>query len=261
MATPVRADRIRQEVEEEKMSIKLMTIVWDMDIPTGEKMVLLKLADRANDDGECWPGQESIAKQCSMSIRAVRDNLNRIQARGLVEPVSVRKGNRQGKTVYRLNLQAADSAPSKTILADSHPAESAASKIVSGGSLRHSQAAVCDIAYKEEPSSEPPVVFTNVNTPPLAPSNKPGIEFDPEDGIFKNVTEAVMQRWEEAYPKLDIDAELTRAELWYTSNPRKRKKNHHRFLTNWLARAHDRLTTPPTRRPFPKQQLAKAAPQ
>ena len=36
------------------MSIALMTKVWRMDLPTTDKMVLLALADAANDDGMCW---------------------------------------------------------------------------------------------------------------------------------------------------------------------------------------------------------------
>lgn len=32
------------------MSIKLMSLVWDLDLPPGDKLVLLALADQANDE-------------------------------------------------------------------------------------------------------------------------------------------------------------------------------------------------------------------
>lgn len=35
------------------------------------KLVLVKLADQANDDGECWPSYQSIAEACEMSRRTV----------------------------------------------------------------------------------------------------------------------------------------------------------------------------------------------
>lgn len=46
-----------------------------------------------------------------------------------------------------------------------------------------------------------------------------------------------MKAWEVAFPTLDIDAELTRIELWYDQNPRKRKRDVKRFITGWLSRS------------------------
>lgn len=46
--------------------------------------------------------------------------------------------------------------------------------------------------------------------------------------------------WREAYPGIDVEAEAQKAKLWLLSNPRNRKKNFSRFLTNWLARSQER---------------------
>jgi hypothetical protein len=51
------------------MSIALMTAAWALDIPTGEKIVLLSLADNANDGGHCWPSMALIAKRSGMTTR------------------------------------------------------------------------------------------------------------------------------------------------------------------------------------------------
>ncbi len=41
------------------MSIKAMTWAWGLaELPLRESMVLLALADNANDEGYCWPSQE-----------------------------------------------------------------------------------------------------------------------------------------------------------------------------------------------------------
>ncbi|MEO6147038.1 MAG: helix-turn-helix domain-containing protein [Sulfuriferula sp.] len=214
------------------MSIEMMNKVWKMDLPLGEKMVLLKLADRANDDGECWPGQESLASDCSMTDRGVRGVIEKLVTKGFLTVESRRCGQRNKSNLYHL-----------------HPEPRSGSKV--SHPERHDILTRNDVpvVYKEEPPVEPPVVFTNVNTPPRA-SNQipkpetPKIEFDAEQKSFTNISDERMEQWEDAYRGLDIDAELTRAESWYLANPRKRKRNHQRFLVNWLARAHDRARTP-----------------
>lgn len=57
------------------MSLDLMNRVWRMEIPSTPKIVLLSLADQANEAGVCWPSQPQIASRCSLTDRAVRDQL------------------------------------------------------------------------------------------------------------------------------------------------------------------------------------------
>lgn len=40
------------------------------------KLVLIKLADNANDKGECWPSYQHIADQCECSRTAVRKGVS-----------------------------------------------------------------------------------------------------------------------------------------------------------------------------------------
>lgn len=63
------------------MSIRLMSEVWRTDLPTVEKMVLLVIADHANDEGtEAWPSQATIAIKASVSIRTVQRAVNSLVA-------------------------------------------------------------------------------------------------------------------------------------------------------------------------------------
>jgi hypothetical protein len=49
------------------MSIKVMDRVWEHSKATGTPLVvLLCLADWANDDGECWPPISKIGKKCRL---------------------------------------------------------------------------------------------------------------------------------------------------------------------------------------------------
>ena len=64
------------------MSIRIMTAVWDTTLPDSEKIVLLALADCANDEGWCWPGMETLAAKCSKSDRTVQKAISALCAAG-----------------------------------------------------------------------------------------------------------------------------------------------------------------------------------
>lgn len=60
------------------MSIKLMSWAWETSFPQTEKMVLLCLCDFANDNGDCWPAVDTIAKKCSVTDRTVQRAIKRL---------------------------------------------------------------------------------------------------------------------------------------------------------------------------------------
>ena len=67
------------------MSIRLMTQVWELDLPLADKMVLLVIADHASDDGtNSYPSVGTIARKSSMSARNVQRCLSRLEGQGLV---------------------------------------------------------------------------------------------------------------------------------------------------------------------------------
>lgn len=49
-----------------------MTDVWAIDLPDSQKIVLLALADCANDEGHCWPSMATLSKKCSKGERTVQ---------------------------------------------------------------------------------------------------------------------------------------------------------------------------------------------
>jgi hypothetical protein len=64
------------------------------------------------------------------------------------------------------------------------------------------------------------------------------IEFSEDK--FINIPPALIQKWELIAPAISIASELAKAEAWALSNPKLRKSNWSRFLTNWMIRAQDR---------------------
>ena len=55
-----------------EMSIVIMSAVWQLNIPTTEKLVLLAIADHADDEALCWPSVPLIASKCCLSDRQVQ---------------------------------------------------------------------------------------------------------------------------------------------------------------------------------------------
>lgn len=65
------------------MSVKMMSIIWEMDLPPTDKLVLLAVADWARDDGSyCWPSISTIAKKSGVSERTVQRTLRAAEQAG-----------------------------------------------------------------------------------------------------------------------------------------------------------------------------------
>lgn len=94
------------------MSMELM--VKAMKIRVGNplrKLVLIKLADNASDQGECWPSYQHIADQCEISKRSVMNHITALCESGLVKKVS-RKGEKgNSSNIYLLRLDGAKDSP------------------------------------------------------------------------------------------------------------------------------------------------------
>ena len=77
------------------------------DLPAGPTLVMVALADYADEDGTCWPSQEKIASRARASERSVRRHLTWLQEQGLVSVEhrwAQRGGGRSSRvsSVYRL---------------------------------------------------------------------------------------------------------------------------------------------------------------
>ena len=67
------------------MSIKLMSEIWDNQDPqlTGSKLVImLCLADHANDNGECWPSIARLAERARIAPANVSRHIKELETAG-----------------------------------------------------------------------------------------------------------------------------------------------------------------------------------
>jgi len=84
-----------------------MTDVWRIQGLSGtEKLVLLALADNANDAGECFPSMSMLAQKTCVCERAVRNAIRDLEAAGYVSSAS-RAGT---STLYRIHTTPAPNA-------------------------------------------------------------------------------------------------------------------------------------------------------
>lgn len=88
------------------MSMKLMYKAWGTPLKGNDLLVLLALADWANDDGECFPKQETILKRAKIGRTTLNNILNDFEDLGLIQRETRRKKSGDfGSTVYVLNLE------------------------------------------------------------------------------------------------------------------------------------------------------------
>ncbi|MGY2892511.1 helix-turn-helix domain-containing protein [Deinococcus sp. UYEF24] len=81
------------------MSIKVMTEVWGSSQATGTKrLMMLALADHANDEGCCFPGISSLALKCKISERNAQLVLRDLEESG--ELITERGTGRRNTNMY-----------------------------------------------------------------------------------------------------------------------------------------------------------------
>lgn len=86
------------------MSIRAIVWAFDQECPSpAAKLVLIKLADHANDEGECWPSQGRIASDCGLARQTVNSQVKKLVELGLV--AVERRRNEQGQQSNRYFLR------------------------------------------------------------------------------------------------------------------------------------------------------------
>lgn len=104
------------------MSIQLVARVLDARdgrITGTRKLVLLALANRADEYGLCWPSQGLLAGESGISVRALSDHLKTLESDGFIRRDTRHLGvGRGSKTFYKIDLAAAQIASENIAHAD-----------------------------------------------------------------------------------------------------------------------------------------------
>lgn len=80
-----------------------MTLVWDSSpYKDGSLLLLLALADFANDEGVCFPGVPTLAKKCRMDDRSIRRILRKFEEDEIIS-IETQHG-RNHTNIYHINI-------------------------------------------------------------------------------------------------------------------------------------------------------------
>lgn len=163
------------------MSMNLMAQA--MSIKVGNplrKLVLIKIADNANDKGECWPSYQHVADHCECSKSAVRAHIEALIKMGLLTKenrLGVNNGKGNTSNLYYLTLD--NPVPSESI---------APCAVKKHSPMPSKSTGVCQQVTQGVPSeSTPPMPADGTRTshsfepviepkenPPIAPQNDAG---------------------------------------------------------------------------------------
>lgn len=102
------------------MSFRLAVEAFDAKVGNPlRKLVLLKLADQANDDGLCWPSYETVAKACEVDRRSVIRHIKKLEEDGFlrIERVYDKKAKKNKSNRYHLTISNGDI---KSLVTESH---------------------------------------------------------------------------------------------------------------------------------------------
>lgn len=185
------------------------------------KLVLIKLADNANDKGECFPSYQHVADQCEISRRSVINHIDALCEQGLVRKVyrSGEKGN--SSNVYILNLDGAKISP---------PSEKSAPEVVKQfhqpseiSAPPPSEKSAPRTSHSFEPVNEP-----KDNTQPLAVTAKSRYAFE---GEVIRLNQKDFTEWQNLYSNIDLEHELRRLDIEFRADKPK----------NWFITASQKL--------------------
>ncbi|MFT0214068.1 helix-turn-helix domain-containing protein [Pseudomonas sp. F1_0610] len=101
-----------------------MSMIWmvkAMQAKVGNplrKLVLIKLADNANEKGECFPSYKHISDQCEISHSTVRKHIKDLELMGFLTIENRRGVLGNSSNIYRLTI---DNKPNNPMPSESTP--------------------------------------------------------------------------------------------------------------------------------------------
>jgi hypothetical protein len=144
------------------MSIRVQSHVWETSPAKGsDLLVLLAIADFANDDGVAWPGVDTLARKARISKRQTQYCLRNLTTAGLlsIQENAGPKGTHLYKVEGVQNVQGADSARVQSVTQrDADSAQGGADFVPKGCNPLHPN--------RQEPPREP---SGNRQSPPKPP--------------------------------------------------------------------------------------------
>lgn len=168
------------------MSMNLMAKAMQAKVGNPlKKLVLLKLADNANDAGECWPSYQHIADECEMSRRSAVNQIAQLESDGFLWVEKRRVGESQSLTnVYHLTIDVSKNSSESQSLGGAGAALGGAGDALGGGA-----GAAPRTSHSFEPVNEPikktKAKKVSANSNSNSPAEKPKAKANPQTDLAR----------------------------------------------------------------------------
>lgn len=88
------------------MSNVALTWAWGQTVSDpSAKLLLIKIADQANDDGICWPSRRTMGRDCGLTPKSISRLIHVLVENGVIEvEARTRPDGGKGSNLYRLLL-------------------------------------------------------------------------------------------------------------------------------------------------------------
>lgn len=127
------------------------------------KLVLLKLADNANDDGVCFPSYKNIAEHCEMSRQSAINHIDALIELGLVSKKERKTENGNTSNLYILHLEGGQKVSLGVVKNFDHPSQNPELGVVKNfdpepininQSINHTNLTSCINTHASEPEKK-----------------------------------------------------------------------------------------------------------
>lgn len=217
-------------------------VTRNKNISASAKGLYAYLASFCGVSDECYPSIETIIREMGMVRDTYYRHINALVAAGVVEKKQmIGDGGKFGRTLYRVTHEV----------------------VISDSPITKNRESAMSISGEKETNSNN-INSNNINSnnsficpEPERPLQGPsGILLSLVDKTEYDVPLSKIEKWESAYPAVDVKQELHRMAAWLDSNPQRRKTRRgiDRFINSWLAREQDkgRAYNPSDRQQIPK---------
>jgi hypothetical protein len=162
------------------MSVSVMADVWRLDLPPMEKLVLLALADWANDEGRCWPSATTLASKTGEGERTVRRAIQSLIAKGVLS-----QNQRAGTTPIYTVTPCQSGTPARAAPLSHRPDTPARAAPNTSGTVNSSEPKGSSHRAYPPPKDVPPPVWDDFMKSPKR--RKAGMSSTAYAGIKKNL--------------------------------------------------------------------------
>lgn len=205
------------------MSIKVATLTWaHRGLDATAKLVLLRLADFAADDGaNVFPTVDRVAEDTSLSERAVRTALRRLEEAGALVLVAREDSGRHRAREYRINLDFLARGTTCRAAPDAgRHEEPGGTTFQSGGH---------DVPERGAPDAPKP-----------SSNHQRTVSRYAFEGRVIKLNVADFDQWRTTYHAIpDLNAKLTSIDAWFSSQPPEKRKGWFHSAARMLNKDHE----------------------